>query len=99
MRQPAHVGLEERAQVRHAVFEHGDAVDPHAPGEALVLVGIEAAIAQYVWMHDAAAENLHPNLAFAEADFVLAIAALDVDFERRLGEWEERQAEPHLHVV
>src|SRR5215510_4008390 len=35
MREPAHVGLEERAQVRHAVFEHRDAVDPHAPGENL----------------------------------------------------------------
>src|SRR6185437_15769153 len=35
MREPAHVRFEEGAQVRHAVFEHGDAVDPHAPGKAL----------------------------------------------------------------
>src|SRR5215813_1769397 len=63
MREPAHVGLKERAEVRHAVFEHGDAVDPHAPGEALILVGIKPAIAQHIRMHHAAAENLHPVLA------------------------------------
>src|SRR5262249_19492366 len=59
MGEPAHVGLEEGAQIRHAVFEHGDAIDPQPPGEALVFVGVEAAIAQHVGMHHAAAENLH----------------------------------------
>src|SRR5689334_10793221 len=89
MRQPAHVGLEEGAQIRHAVFEHRDAVDAHAPGEALVLVRIEPAIAQHVRMHHAAAENFHPIVAFAEADLALVAAVLDVDFEGRLGEREE----------
>src|SRR5215510_10391125 len=89
MRQPAHVGFEERAQVRHAVLEHGDAVDPQAPGEALVFVGIEPAILQHVRVHHAAAENFQPVFAFAEADLVLEAAALDVDFQRRLGEREE----------
>src|SRR5258708_11486507 len=58
--QPAYVGLEELAQIRDAVFEHRDTVDAHAPGEALVLVGIEAAIAQHIRVHHAAAENLQP---------------------------------------
>src|SRR5262245_44836326 len=87
--EPAHVGLEEGAQVRHAVFEHGDAVDAHAPGEPLVLVRIDADVAQHVRMHHPAAEDLHPVLAFAEADLVLALAALDVGLERGLGEREE----------
>src|SRR5262249_18943855 len=99
VREPAHVGLEERAQVRHAVLEHGDAVDPQAPGEALVLVGIEPAVSQHGGMHHAAAEDLQPVLAFAEADLVLVAPALDVDFQRRLGEREERRAEAHLHLV
>src|ERR1043165_3114365 len=89
MRQPTDIGLEEGAQVRHAVFEHRDAVDAHAPGEALVLVGIEPAIAQHVRMHHAAAENFHPILAFAEADLALIAAVLDVDLKRGLGEREE----------
>src|ERR1700723_1693112 len=84
VRQPAHVGVEEGAQIRHAVFQHGDAVDPHAPGKALILVGIEPPILQHVRMHHAAAENLHPVVAFAEADFAFVAAALNVDFERRL---------------
>src|SRR5258708_36541008 len=50
-------------------------------------------------MHHAAAENLQPVLAFAEADLALVAAALDVDFERGLGEREERRTEAHLDVV
>src|SRR5580704_17400783 len=63
MVEPADVRLEEGAQVRHAVFEHGDAVDAHAPGKALVFVGIEPAILQHVRMHHAAAEDLQPVVA------------------------------------
>src|SRR5579871_4859278 len=72
--EPTHVGLEEGAQVGHAVFEHGDAIDAYAPGKALVLVGIEAAIFQHIRMHHAAAQNLHPIVAFAETDFALVAA-------------------------
>src|SRR5215470_16001423 len=87
--EPAHVGLEERAQIRHAILEHGDAVDPQTPGEALILVGIEPAVAQHVRMHHAAAENLHPVLAFAESELALLASALDVDLERWLRERKE----------
>src|SRR5215469_5664173 len=89
VRQPPDVGLEEGAQIRHAVFEHRDAVHAHAPGEALVFVGIEPAIAQHVRMHHAAAENFHPILTFAEADFAFVAAVLDIDLKRGLGEREE----------
>src|SRR6516165_3477866 len=89
MRQPAHISFEESAQIGHAVFEHRNTVDAHAPGEALVLVRVEAAITQHVRMHHAAAKNLHPILAFAEADLALVAAILDVDFERGFGEREE----------
>src|SRR5215813_6852876 len=99
MRQPAHIGFEKGAQVRHAVFEHRDAVDAHAPGKALVLVRIEAAIAQHARMHHAAAENLHPIVALAEADLAFVAAILDIDFERRLGEREERGSEAHTDTV
>src|ERR1700693_6663525 len=50
-------------------------------------------------MHHAAAQNLQPVLAFAEADLALVAAALDVDLERRLGERKERRPEPHVDVV
>src|SRR5690242_5106670 len=99
MRQPAHVGLEEGAQVVHAVFEHGDAIDAEAPGKTLVLGRIEPAVPQHVRMHHAAAEDLQPVLAFTEANLALVAPALDVDLERGLGEREERRAEAHLHVV
>ena len=38
------VVLEEHAQVGHAVLEEGDPLDPHAPGEALVLLGVVAGL-------------------------------------------------------
>src|SRR5262245_18084404 len=60
VREPASVGLEQRALVRHAVLEHRDAIDPESPGEALVLIRIEPAVAHHVRMHHAAAENLDP---------------------------------------
>ena len=97
--QPAHVGVEEGAQVRHAVLQHGDAVDAHAPGEALHLLRIVAAEPDDVRVDHAAAQNLQPVVALAEADLVADAAAADVDLHRRLGEREERRAEAHLHLV
>src|SRR5262249_59554033 len=97
--EPADIGLEERAQIRHAVFEHSDSIDPQSPREALILVRIEPAIAQHVRMHHAAAENLHPVVALAESDLALVASALNVDLERGLGEWKERRAEAHLHMI
>src|SRR5450631_3648465 len=71
MIEPAHVALEQLPEVGHAVFQHRDAVDAHAPGKALIDVGIDAAGPQHVRVHHAAAENLQPVLALAEADFAL----------------------------
>src|SRR5947209_19099740 len=97
MLQPTHVRFEELTQIRHPVFQHGDAVDAHAPGEALILLGIEPAIAQHVGMDHAAAQNLQPVLAFAEADFAALAPALDVDLHRGFGERKERRPEAHFY--
>ncbi len=99
MRKPADVVLEQLSQISDAVFQHRDAVDAHAPGKALVDVGIDAAGAQHVRMHHAAAEDFEPVLAFAETNLALVAPALDVDLERGLGEREERRAKPHVDVV
>src|SRR5256714_9115490 len=50
-------------------------------------------------MNHAAAENLQPVLAFAEANLALVSPALDVDLERGLGEREERRPKTHVDVV
>src|SRR5882724_6173035 len=97
--QPAHVAFEQLPQVGHAVFQHRDAVDAHAPGKALIDVGIDAAGAQHIGVHHAAAENLHPVLAFAETNLALVAPALDVDLERGFGERKERRAESHVDVI
>src|SRR5882762_7573648 len=99
MVEPAHVAVEQLPQIRHAIFEHRDAIDAHAPGKALIDVGIDAAGAQHVRMHHAAAENFQPILAFAEPDFTLVASALDVDFERGFRERKERRPEPHVDVI
>src|SRR3569623_2909325 len=99
MVEPAHIALEHLAQVADAVFQQRDAVDAHAPGEALIDIGIDAAIPQHVRMPHAAAENLQPVFAFAETNYVLAAATLDINFHRRFGEREERRTESHIDVI
>src|SRR5207342_2247106 len=91
--------LEQLPEIGDAVFQHRDAIDAHAPGKALIDIGIDAARAQHVRVHHAAAENLQPVLAFAETNLALVAPALDVDLERGLGEREERRPEPHVDVV
>ena len=99
MAEPADVGLEEGPQIRHAVFQHGNAVDPHAPGKALILIRIKPAIADDIAVDHAAAENFEPVVALAEADFTALARALDVDFHRGFGEGEKRRPEAHLDVI
>src|SRR5260370_35248268 len=70
-----------------------------APGKALELVGIDAAVIQHVGMAHSAAEDFQPVLALAEPYAVLVAAALDFDFERGLGEREIRRPESHLDVI
>ena len=91
--QPAQVGGEHVAQIGDAVFQHGDAVEAHAEGEALVLVGIEAAVADDVGVHHAAAQDLQPLARLADG------GGVDVHLHGRLGEREVRGAEAHAHLV
>ena len=65
MAQPAQVAVEEGAQVWDAVFQHGDAVDADAEGEALVDGWINACGLQHFGVDHAAAQDLQPIVAFA----------------------------------
>src|SRR5690606_6092692 len=64
--EPLQVGGEYSAQVRYAVFQHGEPVEAHAEREALVLLRVEPAVAQHVWMNHAAAENFEPLTGLAD---------------------------------
>src|SRR5277367_4959093 len=66
---PAQVGVEEVAQVWQAVLQHRHPVEPHAPGEALIGLRVDAAVRQHVGVDHAAAEDFEPVVALAEADF------------------------------
>ena len=99
MAQPAQIGLEEGAQVGDAVFQHRHAVDAHAEGEALPLLGVEAHGLQHARVHHPAAQDLQPVAALADDQLVLGPAAADVDLGRGLGEREVAGAEAHRHVV
>ena len=50
-------------------------------------------------MHHAAAEDLEPVFALAEADLVAFAGALDVHLHRRFGEGKERGPEAHAHLL
>jgi hypothetical protein len=64
--EPADVAGEELAQVGDAVFEHGQAVEADAEGEALVLFRIKPAVDQHVGVDHAAAQNFEPLTGLAD---------------------------------
>ena len=68
MRQPADVAREHVAQIGDAVFQHGQAVDAEAEGEALVFVGVDAAVLQHIGVHHPAAEDFQPVAALSDLE-------------------------------
>ena len=84
-----HVVLEIEAQVFHAVFEHRDAFNTHAEGEARVFFGVYAVCPQYVGVNHAAAHDFEPAGTLAHrAALAPAEVARYVDLGRRFGEGE-----------
>ena len=73
--------------------------DTHAEGEALILVRVDAAIAQHVRMHHARSENLHPAVAGADLDRLALAGVFHVHLGRRLRERKEVRAEAGFHIV
>src|SRR5437660_802092 len=70
--EPAQIGFVEGAEIGDAVFQHRHPLDSHPEGKALIFLGIDAAIAQYLRVNHAAAEDLQPIAAGAD----LQLAAL-----------------------
>ena len=62
-------------------------------------IRVQPASTQHIGVHHAAAEDLHPVLAFAELDDGAGTVALDVHLEARLREGEEGRAEAHDDAV
>ena len=73
---------EEVAEVVDAVGAGAEAVEAEAEGEALPLLGVDAAAGEHVRVDHAAAAELEPR----------AVGPLDVELGRRLGEREVRRA-------
>src|SRR4029434_193574 len=92
--QEAQVVLEEQPKIVDAVFEHRDALDPHAKRPAGDLLGVVADVPQYLRMHHARAQDLEPAALLAEpATGAAADEAQHVHLGRRLREREERRPE------
>ena len=99
MAHPAQVAVIESAQVRNAVFQHRDPLDPHAEGKALIFLRIVSAIRQNARIDHARAENLQPVVAGPDLQPAAVTGAADIDLGRRLGEREIAGAEAHRQVV
>src|SRR5690348_586358 len=100
MLQPTHVGFEEGADVRHAVFQHGETIEPAAEGETLIALWIDAAHFEHARMHLARTAKFEPVIAGAVLDLAgnRAVAA-QIPFDARLGEREEARARAQLDLV
>src|SRR6266851_4222023 len=96
----AEVGFVEQADVIDVVLEHRDPLDPEAPGIAVPLLGIDAAVAQDLWMDHAAAPDFEPSLVPAAlAASARADAAGYVELKAGLGEGEVARADSHLALL
>src|SRR5262245_63986016 len=84
--------------------EHQGAVEPHAEGEAAILLRVDAARHQDPWVDHAAATPLDPALALtgSAGGHGLGVAVADVaayvDLGARLREREVRRPEPGRRV-
>src|SRR6266550_1190996 len=58
--QEADIVLEEQAEVGDVVLEHRQAVQPGAEGKAGIVVRVDAAVAEYLRMDHARAQDLQP---------------------------------------
>src|SRR3546814_5296451 len=104
MRQPPEVAVEEGAEVSHAVFERREPVDPDPEGKALPCVGIGPAVRDHPAVDHAAAEQLHPRMAFvvaiaADDTAPLFLLITDIDLGRGFGEGEIARAQAEHDVV
>src|SRR3954462_13276865 len=107
--QEAQVVVVEQPDVRYPVLQRRDPLDPHAPGEALVALGVVAVLAhvlEHVGIDLAGAEDLDPALALAQRaaravaqEAVVAVEARDVALDARLGEREEVRAQAHAPLL
>ena len=72
---------------------------PHAEGKALIDLRVDADIAQDIGVHHAAAQNLHPVLALADAQFFADALIADIHFRAGFREREEMGAEARAHLI
>ena len=88
------VVLEHQADVVDAIFQHGDALDADAKGEAGVLIRVDVAVLQNLAVDDAAAQNFDPAGVLAQgAALAVALEAADIDLDAGLGEREVGRAQ------
>ena len=99
MFEPAYVRGKEVAQIWNAVFEHGEAVDAHAEGKALIDLRVDADITQDIGVDHTAAQNLHPICALADAQFLADALIADIHFGAGFGEREKVRAKAGTHFV
>src|SRR6476619_218545 len=63
--QEAHVVFREQAQVLNLIFQHGYALDAHAPGIAGILLGVDFGVFEYGGVYHAAATDFYPARVLA----------------------------------
>src|SRR5205807_9482080 len=113
--QKAQVVLVVQTQIRDAVLEHRDALDAHAPREALHLLGVVAGrvrlrgldIRVDVRVDLPGTEHLEPALALAQGTAravaqktgALALKTGDIYLDAGLREGEEMRAQAHVAAV
>ena len=99
MFQPAQIGTEKGPQIGHAIFQHGQAVNAHAEGKALIFFRVNAGMGQHMRVDHAAAANFHPVITTADHQLVAVTVAAHIDLHAGLGKGEIARPEPDGDIV
>ena len=92
--------LIKKAHVINFIFQQSDTLKAYTEREAGIYLRINAAHLQNVRMYHAAAENLNPAFALAQAAaFPVAVEAHNVHFGTRLGEREMMRTEFYFGIL
>jgi len=86
----AEVVLKVKPKVIDTILEHGSTFNTHAKGISCIFNGINTAGFKNIRVYHSASKEFKPSGTFADITaFAATYPAIDIQFRRRFGEWEE----------
>ena len=79
MAHPAQITVIECAQVRNAIFQHRNPLNPHAKGKTLIFLGVIATIRQHPWIDHAGTKDFQLVITRPDLQPAAITGTADID--------------------